>query len=472
MRGKLLLVVAFVACSAITIYLASCGSGSSPASMQAATVNVTISDPATCQAPQGPFSHIFVTITDALIHQSSTAGANDPGWVDLTPSLKNAPMQIDLLGQANNQCFLATLGSTTAIQPGTFQQIRIILADNTVRFEGNKCGGAANCVMLASDVNQTPHTLLLSSESQTGIKIPSGQLAGGQFTVAAGQVKDLNIDFNACASVVQLGNGSFRLKPVLHAGEVSLTSSTITGTVIDSVTKQAIVGGNAVVALEQKDGNNVDRVIMETVAANNGNFIFCPVTAGTYDVVITAINGAGTAYGATVITGVQPGNSLGNVLIVSAALPASLKGQITTSTGSAATVADIQLSALQPITVNNVTIDITVPLPQFPAATATLTTAPGTCPANTDCVNYTLSVPAMNPGVAAFSTGGTQTPGAPAAGPINYTMDALAFVPGQASTPDCTQPHMQTSQTTTNSPLIATAGTQSLPATLAFSGCQ
>ena len=41
---------------------------------------------------------------------------------------------------------------------------------------------------------------------------------------AAGQTKDLNIDFNACASIVQQGNGQFRLKPVLHAGEVSLDS--------------------------------------------------------------------------------------------------------------------------------------------------------------------------------------------------------------------------------------------------------
>jgi hypothetical protein len=455
---------------AAAIFLVSCSNGNPRA--LATTVNVHISDPATCSAPQGLFSHVYVTITDVLIHQSASAAANDAGWVDLTPSLKGAPVQVDLLGQATNQCFLATLGST-GVQSGTYQQIRVMLADNTATVTGNKCGSATNCVMLTSDPTGTPHALLLSSESKTGIKIPSGQLAGGQFTVGAGQNKDLNIDFNACASIVTLGNGQFRLKPVLHAGEVSLTSASISGTVLDSATHAPIIGGNTVVALEQKDSNNVDRVIMETVTASNGSFVLCPVPAGIYDVVITAINGAGTAYAATVITGVQPGNALGNVPLTAAGLPATIKGQISSSTGAAATAADVSLSALQPITVNSVTVLITTPLPLLPAATATLVTAPGaSCPANTDCVNYTLSVPAANPSVGAFVTTGNQTPAAPAAGNVNYTMDALAFVPGQAATADCTPPNLQTSQTNTSTPLIATAATTVTGATLAFTGCQ
>jgi hypothetical protein len=471
MRRSICFSLIILGCLGTALLQAGCGSGtSSPVSM-ATTVNLHISDPATCGAPQGQFSHVYVTITDVLIHQSASANANDSGWVDLAPSLKNAPMQVDLLGLATNQCFLATLGST-GIQPGNYQQIRVMLADNSARIEGNKCGATANCVTLTSDLNSTPHALLLSSESQTGIKIPSGQIAGGQFTVAAGQTKDLNVDFNACASIVTLGNGGFRLKPVLHAGEVSLTSSSISGTVMDSVTRQAIAGGNTVVALEQKDSNNIDRVIMETIAGANGSFVFCPVPAGTYDIVISAINGTGTAYASTVITGVQPGNSLGNVPLTAAGVPASLKGQITSSTGSAAVVADIQLSALQPITVNSTTVLITTPLPQIPAATATLLTAPGTCPANTDCLNYTLSVPAANPSVGAFVTTGTQTPAAPPGEAVNYTMDALAFVPGQAGTADCTPSHLQISQTSTNTPLTTTAATTVTAATMAFSSCQ
>lgn len=450
---------------------AGCGNGTSNSTMTAAAVNVHISDPATCAAPNGPFSHVFVTITDVLIHQSATAAANDAGWVDLTPNLKSAPMQVDLLGLATNQCFLASLGSI-GIQPGNYQQIRVILAANSAGVAGNQCGSTANCVMLTSDPANTPHPLLLSSEAKTGIKIPSGQLAGGQFSIAAGQTKDLNIDFNACASIVTQGNGQFRLKPVLHAGEVSTTSVSINGTAIDSVTRQPIVGGSTVVALEERDSNNVDRVIMETVAAANGDFVFCPVSAGTYDVVISAIDGSGQAYASTVITGVQPGNALGNVPITAAALPASIQGQITSSTGAAATSADITLSALQPITVNSATLLVTTPLPQFPSATATLVTAAAACPANTDCVNYALSVPAANPSVGAFVMTGNQTPAPPTSEGVVYTMDALAFIPGQAGAPDCTPSHLQTSQTSASAPLAVTAGTAITAATLAFTQCQ
>ena len=45
-----------------------------------------------------------------LIHQSASASANDAGWIHLAPGLKDTPLQVDLLGVAN-QCFLAMLGS-------------------------------------------------------------------------------------------------------------------------------------------------------------------------------------------------------------------------------------------------------------------------------------------------------------------------------------------------------------------------
>jgi hypothetical protein len=457
------------------LFLFACSSNSKMSSGGATTVNVMVSDPATCSAPQGPFSHIYVTITDVQINASSSAGDNDSGWTDLTPNLKQSPQQVDLLGQANNQCFLAMLGATTALQAGSYQQIRILLASNGTVVPGNQCGSNANCVMLTSDVSNTPQALLLSSESQTGLKIPAGQIAGGQFTVAAGQTEDLDIDFDACASIVHEGNGKFRLKPVLHAGEVSVTSSSINGTIVDSVSGTAIAGGNTVVALEQKDNSGVDRVIMETVTDSTGAFSFCPVSAGTYDVVVVAVNGAGDAYAATVITGVQPGNALGTVPLVeqtgASLAPASITGEVTSSTGSAAISVDLSISALQPITVNGSSLLVTIPLAAQSAATATLPTASGaSCPANTDCATYTLSVPALNPSVGNYAVG-NQTPAAPASGPVNYTVDAMAFVSG-GGTHDCTMSDMQTSSTSTSTSLTVTAGTSVTAATLAFTGCQ
>ena len=458
---RILLVVTAIVVFAIL--LLSCGGA------QNGTVNLSMSDPATCAAPQGPFRHIYVTVTDVKIHQSDNASPNDSGWLDLTKDLSKNPVQVDLLG-VSNQCFLAMLGSA-GIPAGHYQQLRIFLAADNVTVNNNKCGNFASCVMLTSDPSNTPQQLQLSSETQTGIKIPSGQIAGGEFTIGAGETKDLNIDFNACASIVVQGNGKYRLKPVLHAGEVEAqsTASSISGTVIDGGTQQAVAGGTTIVALEQKDLNGVDRVVMETVAASNGGFAFCPVPAGTYDIVAVAINGSGNTYAATAITGVQPGDVLGTVPLTPATLPASITGQVTTGTGSSATAADISLSALQSI--GNSTL-ITVPLAQQSSATATLTTVAGTCPANTDCVSYTLAVPGTNPAVGAFVSGGNQNPTASGSLSGDYTIDANAFVPGSAGQADCSPPNLQTNKTDTNASLSVAPGTPATAHSLDFTGCQ
>jgi hypothetical protein len=317
-----------------------------------------------------------------------------------------------------------------------------------------------------------PRPLQLSSESKTGIKIPPGQIAGGKFVVAAGESKDLDLDFNACSSIVREGNGTFRLKPVLHAGEVA-PQAAISGNVIDAGTQASILGGNTVVALERNDGSGVDRVVMETVTDSNGAFSFCPVASGTYDIVVAAINGAGVAYAATVITGVQSSAALGKVPLTAALAPASIMGAITTSTGSAASSADLTLSALQSIMVNGGNLLVTVPLAAQSTSAATLMTAPGmSCPANTDCVSYTLAVPAANPSVGAFSSSGNQSPAPPATGTVNYTLDAEAFVPGSASQNDCSPSDLETSQTTSNTPLTVTPGVSVTANTLAFTGCK
>jgi hypothetical protein len=458
--------------TATTALFVGCGSSGN------ATVTTSLSDPATCGPPQGAFSHIYVTVTDVQISQSANASASDSGWVDLTPSLKNNPVQTDLLGIAN-QCFLATLGSQ-GIPAGSYQQIRVILAKDGVGVNNNKCAtGMANCLMLKSDPSQTPIDLQLSSEATTGIKIPSGQIAGGQFTVKAGDNKDLNIDFNACASIVTQGNGQYRLKPVLHAGEVQQqsTSTAISGKVVDSATGVAVNGGTTVIALEQLDttnNNNIDRVFMETVANSDGGFSFCPVPAGTYDVVASAVDGSGHVYAASVITGVQPGDNLMNIPVTSTnAAAASLQGMITTTTGNSATAADVELGALQPISVmiNNVqtTVQITTPLASQSAATANFTTQSlASCPANADCSNYTLAVPAATPGVGAFTANQNQTLSkAPALGSATYTVDARTFVPGSASPAgDCSP----SEQITT--PINVTPGAPFGVPLLQFNGCQ
>ncbi|MGH9509731.1 MAG: DUF4382 domain-containing protein [Terriglobales bacterium] len=434
------------------------------------TASVHISDPATCEAPAGPYSHVYVTIRGVRAHRSSTAGDGDTGWVDLAPGL--TPRQVDLLGNADSSCFLASLGSSQ-LEAGRYQQIRLLLLDNNSGglVSNNQCSGNdANCVVLAAD--GSIHELLLSSEANTGIKIPSGQIAGGGFTVDAGQTTDLNIDLNACSSVVILGNGQFRLKPVLHAGEVSLQTSSVSGRVLDSVTNQPIVGGTVIVALEQ-NVNGVDRVVQQTTADGSGNFVFCPVLDGTYDVVAAAVNGSGVAYAATVTTGVADGTAMGNIpLIATTGLStavASINGQITTSTGAAATSADIELSALQPIG-NNVLA--TIPLATQSAVTLSLATAAdAACPVNTNCASYTLSVPGLNPNVGAFNSGGT-TYTQNIVDPVGYTVGARAFVPLSGGTANCNPSELTTNTLQGGGALVVTPGASVTASTLAFTACQ
>ena len=468
MKRSFSLIAAFAALSLIAaLLLASCGgSGSSTVSLvQKGTVNVTLSDPPTCASSTGgAFTSIFVTIKDVQIHTSSSAGPNDPGWVDLTPNLSSKPQQIDLLGQANNQCFLASLGSGTQIQAGTYQQIRIILSSTPIT--GDQCGGAANCVKLSSD--GTIHPLLLSSEAQTGIKIPGPSIAGGNITVGPGETKDLNIDFDGCASIVVLTGGTqntqYRLKPVLHGGIVSTTSVSINGKLVNQITGQPIVGGKAVVTLERNTAG-IDRVEMQTIANADGTFVFCPVPTGqTFDVVAVAIDGSNVAYAATITTGVQAGNALGNVPLYAAQAPALIDGTITTVSNTGPAVVDLTISALQQANSTTFTIPLAANVP--PGGTATLTTGPTTttltCPQNTDCGSYELAVPAANPTVGAFAAITNYVPGA---GTVNYTVEAQGFNPSQAGAAFCS-PSLQTTSVT------VTPGQKASASTLAFTGCQ
>lgn len=460
--------LASISClTAAALFMAACSSksGSTTAS-GTAIVNTRLSDPATCQAPTGPFSHVYVTITDVQANVSSTASATDSSWVDLTPNLTKSPQQIDLLGQANNQCFLATLGDAQQLQAGNYQQIRVILASNSTSVSNNLCGSSANCVVLSKD--SSVHALQLSSEAQTGIKIPSGQIAGGAFNIAAGQTKDLDIDFSTCESIVQEG-GQYRLKPVLHAGEVSTTSTSINGKILDHTTGNP-VSGTVLIAVEQKDSTGVDRVARATLAGSDGSFVFCPLPAGTYDVVIVGTRSDGAIYQPTIVTGVSVGSTVGTVnLYAPVAVTGSslaLAGTVTSQNASnAGTVADVQLSALA--TINSATY--TIPLPptstQNSATLAVETAASSsstTCASGTDCVNYSIAVPSGGPYIGAWaSSGATLTLSSASA---SYVVDGMAFVPSSGGTSDCSPSEIKSTAYTSTS----TGPVQ----TLAFVQCQ
>jgi len=479
---SVLAVTAAVVSSVIVIV--SCGGGSnSSMGPQTASITVTLTDPPSCKFPNGAFDHVYVSIRSVQAHTSTTANDNTPGWQELAPQLNSAPMQIDLFSTASNTCLLTQLGSNSALPVGTYQQIRLLLVPNDgsggATPSTNACGSNGfNCVVLHGG---TVSELQLSSQANTGLKIPPGQIAGGPITVSAGQDVDLNIDFNACASIVQDGKGAYRLKPVLTAEQVSTNQTGISGTVIDAATNAPLAGGSVLVALERKDSTGEDAVFLQTAVDSSGTFNFCPLPAGsTFDVVATAINGAGVAYNATVVLSVPGGTNVGNIPLQpetgGATGPATLKGNVTSVNGGSAGTIDAAVTAQQAVAVAGGTT-LMMAIPALPGSTSNISvdsTSSGTCNSigvsGANCAGYTLLVPASNPEVGTFS-GGTVTYTPPGGGNVAYSVRVDAFVPGGGGTPSCSPSTEATNLNSTSAPLVVTAGTTTQVQELDFSGC-
>jgi len=473
---------AFVAVGAL---LVSCGGSTATegSGTGIGSITVNLSDPPTCAFPNGNFDHVFVTIRSVQAHTSATANDNSAGWQELAPQLNTQPRQIDLFSLAPNACLLVTLGSNAALPVGTYQQIRLLLVANSGATGPlpvtNSCAGQGfNCVVLHDG---SVHQLDLSSQANTGLKIPPGQIVGGPISVGAQQDIYLNIDFNACASIVQEGNGQFRLNPVLTAGQVSTNNTGISGHVIDALSGAPVsVGttGAVLVALEQPDPiTGTDVIFRETVADSAGNFNFCPLPAGaTFDVVAVAIDANGAGYNATIAANVPGGTNVGfiplNIETGASNKPAIFQGVITARNGSASI--DAAVSALQSVTLSGIgTRAFMMPAEGNSVSNISVASSapcPGGAPANANCATYTLVEPASNPRFGVF-TAGAITYSTPAPGDVPYTIRADAFAPLSGGTPSCSPSSNTINFDSTNKALKAVGGATVTVQEIDFAGC-
>ena len=157
------LAVILVSCGGLTSGMQSSGMG---------TIHLSLTDPPTCQAPNGNFQHVFVTIRSVQANINATADDTSSGWQELAPQLNSQPMQIDLFSTASTSCLLTTLGSNTALPAGTYQQIRLLLVPNSGGTgptpTTNNCDSQGfNCVVLADN---TIHELDLRSCQTQGLE--------------------------------------------------------------------------------------------------------------------------------------------------------------------------------------------------------------------------------------------------------------------------------------------------------------
>jgi hypothetical protein len=468
---------------ALAALLASCGGHTStPIGPGTGSITVNLSDPPSCAFPNGPIEHVWVTISSVQAHMSATADDNSPGWVELTPQLNSLPKQIDLFSLGSNACLLANLGNTS-LPAGTYQQIRMLLVPNsgaTGATPPPACQGQGfNCVILHDG---SVHQLQLSSQANTGLKIPPGQIVGGPISVGAGQSVDLNIDFNTCASIVLEGNGQYRLKPTLTAGQVSTNSTGISGRIIDATTSAPVdVGstGAVLVALEVPDGTGTDTIFRETVADASGNFNFCPLPPGAvFDVVAVAINRNGADYNATIAANLPGGTNLNlirlNIETTPPNTPSVFQGVVTASGGS--TSIDATVSALQSINLPNVGARlVTIPAQEGSNSVSNISIVsnvpcPMGTPTNVNCASYTLFEPASNPSFGVF-TGGTILYSTPLPGVVPYTVRADAFAPLSGGASSCSPSSKTTNVTATGNALNALPGATVPVKQIDFTGC-
>jgi len=223
------------------------GGGTSTAGVGSLRVALT-------DAPACGFDQVNITVSKVRVHQSGSASDSDAGWseVAIVP-----PRKINLLDLMNG--VLEELGQTP-LPAGTYTQVRLLL-------EANAGGLLANSVVPTGGAERALDT---PSAVQSGIKI------NHSFSVDAGQLADIVLDFDACRSIVRRGNGTFGLKPVISA--VARTQTAIAGTVD--------VALNDVVVSAQSGG----RVVRSTVPNSVGEFVLSPLDPANapYTVVITA----------------------------------------------------------------------------------------------------------------------------------------------------------------------------------------
>ena len=335
-----------VTVAAAILMLSSCGGGgsTSPSETQG-TLSIGLTD-----APACGFDHVNVTIQKVRVHQSATAADADAGWTDITLA---PAMRVDLLTLTNGT--FTALGQTPLVA-GHYSQIELVLAANDAGHP------------LANSVVPTggPETALTTpSAQQSGLKL------NADITIAADQMADFVLDFNACKSVVHAGNsGKYLLKPV-----ISVSPSYVSG--VSGYLDASLANGSTVVSVQQGGV-----VVKSTAPDATGKFTLEPVAPGAYDLVIAAPGH---------LTGVMTGVTVADQAIT---VLNSASSTFNFGTAPQGSVGGTVTSAVTPIVAS---IDALQTLANGDVVDVRSTTV------DADTGTYSMSLPASAPVVASYS---------------------------------------------------------------------
>ena len=359
--------------------LVACGGGGdggvapAPAS-GSGTLRVALTDAPNCRVGNDELAKVFVTVERVRVHQSADAGETSGGWTDVA---LNEPKKINLLDLSNGR--LEELG-TAPIPAGTYTQVRLVLSAN----QGNQ---TANSLVLAGKTVEIP--LRTPSAAQSGLKIIH------PFTVQPNTLVDVVIDFDACRSIVALGNGGYSLKPVLTA-TLKLVAE-IRGFVDSALTD---------VTVSAQQGG---QVVRSTVPSSSGEFVLAYLDpTQSYDVVITSPTRGTSVVRAVTFT---PTDTIAELTLPGATIPLPAAGTPASRTASGTLGPELARStgvvrALQVVGI----------VPKVEIATDNVNGTDGT---------YSLTLPTAVPSLATYSA--LPLTFSPAASPLpEYTLEASA----------------------------------------------
>ena len=271
--------LSFASCSATS-------SGTNPTGSEGA-VSVSLTD-----AAAYGYENVWITVKSLWFHLSDTAGPSDSGWLkyDVTP------YTVDLLTLSDGNVS-AAIWDEIKLPVGTYKQIRLVLAGTAAPLAASASGQGLSYNNEVVDVNGV-HPLWVADFSH-GIRL------AGTFTVTTSSTLKLAIDFDAGDDIVDItrkGVTEYFLKPRLSYFDLDNA-----GAVVGTVDGAAAANASTAEFVFKAETPNDDTTPAEyhvvrratVYDGTNNRFVFYPLAAGTYDIVMR-----GVGYETVIVKGV------------------------------------------------------------------------------------------------------------------------------------------------------------------------
>ena len=292
------------------LFLAACGGGSSGGvgttpTTQSATMNVAMID--------APFAMSGNTVTAVNLGIDKVEVVGNGA----APTVIQAFSTPDVVNILNYTSASTPLSFTGSIPAGSYQQIRLLLDTATTTIVYTDSNGVSHTAPLTVPSGTTGGFGNANSTDSGDGSGTAGLKVNVGLSAQAGATYGFVLDFNADQSIVETGNGSFMLKPVMVATEQA-TSGSLSGSVVNKA-GQPVVGAE----VEALQGGTV---INSGVTDSSGNYTVNALAAGTYT--LEVLNTYTTLAGASV-TAAGFDASVGATLAVTASATVTA-GAVTT----------------------------------------------------------------------------------------------------------------------------------------------